>query len=377
MIARMSLIAILCLGDLAAGQLAHVATARLSAADANVMCAPVVADSLGNGAAVIAVVYGRTPDGYVPTFHLWQLKTHGHKVGGGVYRPGIKPLKYREYPFLSACRCPNGDVAFVAWAGHCELIRLDSAGQLVYTRMAGDTPDGPERFSAVSADRDNGLWLGATSGKNALLYHLDERGNVLLQKEYSFAQYTGILDVVQTDSDDIVVSGLGIQGKSEAQVWIMRATSEGVMLRSAAVPVNKLVLPGHSLVTLPEHRSALLLLESVRGEKELNLYMMDKDLQWNGRKTFIPCTKDVTSVSMTRIGDALAVVKQGRSTVVVMVDSMGRIAGSQTVPMVGNPSVSAVGIGRALYVAGQLPTPDGSMLAISVLSKGTPSKPAP
>lgn len=267
---------------------------------------PVVSDSAGKSASLVGMSYEKTPEGYRPTLVAWELGPQGKKLGEFNYELPIPPEKYPGYPFVAACLWDNGDIAVITLTDQYQLIRLNRLGKLIHIRESGRNSSGSESFAAILPDKDSGLWFGT----HARLYHLDSKGEVLLDKEFAFDEYTSLAHLAQPrDSNGVLACGTAKHSDGPWQGWVARISSDGKVLKKVSIPGMG---PLEAMVALPDDGVAVLQVEGDKDQRTIKILVFDADLDIVGSTSWAGPTVEVLHCSMAFVGDELLVFTQGR-----------------------------------------------------------------
>lgn len=335
-----------------------VAEIEVAGRFSRVFLGPIAATSSGDGLSLTATAFTRNPQGYVPTFIVWSLDSEGKRSGEVFFQPALEAQKYEQDMLKAACRLPNGDTALMTGPGHYELIRVDPRGNLVHARTAMRTAARSEVFLALAPDRGDGLWLGTKVTGASRLYHLDRHGDVLVQQEYAFDDYTVVQNVVLCkDSDELLMCGVSWPMGGSRRLWIARLDFEGQVLDMAAMPIETISPQGYELVNLPGGRAALSWAEVKDGRQRLLLRIVDRNLEALVETRPVGDAGYLSPFSMAAMGEELAILTKtpvGEGLLLVL-DDEGQTEARREIQLHDSPRHSLAVLGTRLYVAGLPP----------------------
>jgi hypothetical protein len=154
-------------------------------------------------------------------------------------------------------RATNGDYVIAGetntlgmGGGDMYVVRLDSSGNLLWTRSIGG--DQYDVAKEIAATQDNGCVVAGTTGSfgmgldDAYIAKLDSAGNVTWVRTMGSANTDGGYGVLATSDGNIAMVGRGFPGFGAAQPFVTKLTYGGVVLWSkhfSSHDVNDLFVP--------------------------------------------------------------------------------------------------------------------------------------
>lgn len=155
-------------------------------------------------------------------------------------------------------QCTNGDYVIAgetntlgSGGGDMYVVRLDSSGNLLWTRSIGGA--NYDVAKEVAATLDNGCVVAGTTGSfglgsdDAYLSKLDSLGNVQWVRTVGDVNTEGGYGVLASSDGNIVLAGRGFPGFGAAQMFVTKITYGAVVLWSrhfASHDANDLFVPG-------------------------------------------------------------------------------------------------------------------------------------
>lgn len=349
----------------------------------NVVPGALVKGVVGDSLTFISTSYVEASGGYVPTFVITNMSGDGRVMSESQYQTQ-ELRQHKERPFIRACRCANGDIIIAPSPGSWNLVRLDSRGELVSTKSQAMANSQRESFVDVVPDRGNGAWLATTLGGKARLYRLNEKNEAMLQMEYSFGEYTVILDLVRVDNaEELVMCGLSGQVGGPSLFWIAAVDSAGQVVNKTEMPSPRSLIPANQLDVLPNNRIVLVYEQTDDEARRLYSVMYDEQLRAIGQPVLVGDTRfpGAFSISAVDRGWALLTEKLEGGGLLLLFDEQGERKESREVPIRNVTRHSLEAAGSKLYVGGPPDTTPGksiksSAMALCIFDVVTASQPA-